>query len=213
MDGDIVAAGDPAVEEVVVNDDPAVEETPATGLDDETIGQIVAAVVGQVTEATTRQLDSRITGLVKTLDKKYGDRPKPEGEGESGGEKPDPYAARFLRSAVMETLNRETFGSPEEAKAAMKLAVRLAGSRGLQSFEDDYEVAAEIVAEVKSTLDSLRATYEERIRADLKQRGLLTDGDVKDGPRPPKKPTGGSTAQEEFDKGAARAAAIRKPRA
>lgn len=193
------------VEEVVEPVDGDTEtEGAATPNLDELVSTIVEQVTARIEDTTIREVDRRINQATKTLDKKYGPKTEQPQEAEVAS---DPVLQRFLRSAVVETLNGEKWSSDDEKTAARSLALRLAQAHRVTDDDDEFAIAVEIVKEVRRVIDPLKATYEDQVLADLKRRGVISEDE---GSRPAKKPNSTEPdPQREWDKGVERARRLR----
>jgi hypothetical protein len=184
------------------------EEDPQSAEDD-TPPFDVEDLITRITNATTSQIDSRISTLMKTLAKDYGlaKKPKDADGGEPASNGRDPALDRALRAAARDVTANE-FTDADERKLASGLVKALVDVRGLAADEDEEEVATALVGSVKSVLTEAKTYYEAAFRKDLEKRGLL---DPSDPPQPgkTKTPKGpGASPLEKFRAGQERAAAM-----
>lgn len=157
-------------------------------------------LITRITGAVESKIDSRISGLMKTLKDDYGlKKPKPnKPESESIGSNPN--LVRVLRAAARDAVALE-FDDKEERKFATGLVKELVDARGLADDEDEEAVAALLVDRVKMFMDEAKAHYASVTTKDLERRGRLKPSD--DPPQPTKKKTGkpGPSMIEQFAAG------------
>ncbi len=202
--GEETGKEDPPVEPTVTDDGAGKKEEKPT---DETppfdTKAFAEEIVTAVSEETSKEVDRRITGLMKTLTSEYDlkkqtpkDDPPKEPSRSVGNQ-------RILRAAIRDRVAME-WEDVDERKMASDLAKQIGEARGLSDTEDEELVASEVVEQVKTWMETAKEQYEAATKSDLERRGLLKDqppGQQQSG----KKGEQGPSAQEQFDKGAEKA--------
>ena len=186
------------------------EEVETEEIEDDALAELVDGLEDRLADRLEEKLgdrfdavaDRRVNAILKELrtSEKKGEEPEPAPQATTGN---DRTRRALLKSAIQNELLMSDL-SNEERKVAQELAFEMADSRSLGEDDDEFDIAASVVERVGSVLGNAKGVYQQKLREELKSRGVELE-DAEQGQKKKSTKSKDGTLKSEYDKGVERA--------